>query len=76
MKTNCSIITVLLGVLLLLVPEIFGQVKPARPDLPNLDKRKAQANTALSKEKTAAAASLRTLIPSAKVDFDEIIGSP
>src|SRR5712672_1513637 len=76
MRYKYLFLAVVVGALNILAPACFGQVKPAQPALANFDKRKVEAKTTLPEDKAAAVARLRARIPSAKVEFDAILGSP
>src|ERR1051325_11194219 len=55
----------------------FGQTKPFRPQLENLDRRHGRAATAeQSRDRAAALAQLRQEVPRANVDFDELTRAP
>src|SRR2546425_5736197 len=52
----------------------FGQVAPARPELPNIDRRANGA--ALSPSQQNGLVQLRTRTPAIRVDADSVLGSP
>src|ERR1035441_5428029 len=62
---------------LLLLAPCWAQLPPAHPLLPAIDKRHdaAQAKVA-SAEQTQAASLLRELVPTLKVEFEPVSGSP
>ncbi len=67
-----------LVICLAVVTSAKAQSLPGTPHLPNFDKRKDRAISAPGQPdaKTAGAAALQVRIPTARVAFDEIVGSP
>jgi len=63
--------------LFLMLTPCRGQMPPARPLLPGIDKRPEAAQvTVPSAQKSEAAGVLRQSVPSLKVEFDPVTGSP